>query len=291
MKRQQAEAWFSQLSIQWPWWPWCSWAFSNPEWACNFCALQNIQVMNQTALRELLLNELKLQEKFNPDRLFDTANQFLPHLKKQDVVRWLKKYVRIRNEIWLKTKKYAYLTVSSIDEQVADLLKEAWIEEVYLWIDHFHADSLKTQNKSFKSWATLKRALDALRSAWIKFRAWVVLWAVNETTDTLISVRWWIDWILSEYNDILEAIWVFPVEIIPWARVFNNMKSQGVWIDIIEKFERTWYLWRNDQKDLTRKYIEHNSSISFDDISSLEQEIVRKVKARWWVWYTVDRTE
>jgi hypothetical protein len=79
--------------------------------------------MNLTPLEDSLLIEKGLQEKFHVERIFDVANQFLPFLKKEDILTWLQSYHAIRQRIGLTVKKYAYVTVQSImDEEIVDEL-------------------------------------------------------------------------------------------------------------------------------------------------------------------------
>lgn len=123
MRAQKESSGFSQLCVQGLGGPGCSWAANNKNGACDFCALQNIEEMNTRSLGEQMEVEARLQTEFSPDRFFDVANQFLPFLNPRQNAKWLRAYIKERNKRGVTTPKYAYLTVASIDETIAPLLK------------------------------------------------------------------------------------------------------------------------------------------------------------------------
>src|SRR5690606_18274626 len=157
MMEQKRLAGFSQLTVQGPGGPGCSWAANNKEGACQFCALQNIVVMNQTPLRTSLANAAEVAQTLHPDRFFDMANQFLPYLDKRRNKDWIQQYADIRSELGITASKYAYLTVSSIDAEIATLLKRIGLSEAYLGVDHFHPEALAEENKPFRRREQLER--------------------------------------------------------------------------------------------------------------------------------------
>ena len=168
MATQKRQVGFSQLTIQGPGGPGCAWAISNNKGPCSFCSLQNVEVKNEMTIEEYLEIEKQLEDQFQPDRFFDVASQFLPTLNQIEKIVWLKKYIEVREEKGIKAEKYAYFTVSSIDDEVAILLKEAGISEVYLGVDHFNEKALQEENKSFHKRETLERCLNALKAQGIK---------------------------------------------------------------------------------------------------------------------------
>lgn len=275
--------------MQGPGGPGCSWAISNKDGACSFCSLQNIQVKNNLSLDEYLENEKEIQTKLTPDRIFDVANQFLPTLNSREKIKWLKEYIRIRNSKGINSKKYAYLTVSSIDDEIAPLLKEAGISEVYLGIDHFNEKALSYENKPFRKRKTLKKCLDALKKQKIKFRAGIVLGSASEDLETLESVRSGIKWLIENYKDIINAIGIFPVEIIPGSKDFEKMKKSGVLHELFTKFEEFGFLTREEQRLMTSAWINKNSNISETEIHKFKKEMFNYMKREGVFSYGVDK--
>ncbi len=55
--------------------------------------------MNKTPLEDSLVVEKELQDQFGVDRIFDVANQFLPFLRKEDIIKWLQSYHSIRQRL------------------------------------------------------------------------------------------------------------------------------------------------------------------------------------------------
>ena len=289
MKTQQKEIGFSQLTIQGPGGPGCAWAISNTQGPCSFCALQNITVENKTSIEEYLENEKKLEDRFHPDRFFDVANQFLPTLHQKQKIKWLNEYIQIRNEKGIKAKKYAYLTVPSIDDTVASLLKKAGISEIYLGIDHFNEQALQEENKAFRNQKTLKKCLDALKKQDIQFRAGIVLGSAKETTETLESIRTGIEWMIKNYKDIIKAIGIFPIEILPGSKDFEKMRESGVCQELFEKFDKNGYLSRKEQREMTHAWIKHHSEISTDKLFEFKEEMFNYLKKEGVFGYSVDK--
>ncbi len=293
MAEQKRLAGFTQLTIQGPGGPGCAWASRNGGEPCNFCALQNITTMSDRTIEESLGNERELEDDFQPDRFFDTANQFIPVLGREQAQEWLRHYISVRNQLGLGAKKYAYLTVSSIDSEIAGLLTQAGVSEVYLGIDHFNPEALRAEGKPHRTREQLQRALDGLRDNGIQFRAGIVLGAARETPETLLAVRDGVQWMVDNYGKSLNALGVFPVEIIPGSAIFEKMRQSGACAHLFEKFETYGYLTRSEQQELTRSYIADNSESSPEDIFGLEAEIAEMVGREGRVEYTVDekRTE
>ncbi|PCI24652.1 hypothetical protein COB57_04540, partial [Candidatus Peregrinibacteria bacterium] len=148
MLAQKALSGLSQLCLQGLGGPGCSWAANNKNKACDFCSLQNITEMNRQSLDTVMQTQKYLQDTLNPDRFFDVANQFLPFLSVKENIEWLKKYINKREEYNINTPKYVYLTVISVTDKIATLLKQAGVEEVYLGVDHFDKTALTELNKS-----------------------------------------------------------------------------------------------------------------------------------------------
>lgn len=288
MKVQRERAGFSQLLIQGPGGPGCSWAANNPEGPCNFCALQNITTMNEVTLEEHFAREHALQERYHPDRIFDVANQFFPKQKRNEVIQWLTQYIQARNKAGVTTPQYCYLTVSSVDEEVASLLQQAGIQEVYLGIDHFDPKALKEENKPYRSRNTLTRCLDALKKYGIRFRTGVVMGAARETPETLKSIEEGIAWMQREYRGYVRSIGIFPVEVIPGSDVFAKMKASGVRQDIFQSFEAKGYLTREEQHELTKAYIDYHSEVDAEEVYAVAKELEGKTDAT--LLYTVDHS-
>lgn len=275
MRSQRERAGFSQLVVQGPGGPGCSWAANNPEGACNFCALQNITTMNGVSLDEHFANEKDLQERFSPDRFFDVANQFLPHLRKTDVIAWLQQYIDARKRHGVETPKYAYLTVNSIDDQVAGLLKEAGIVEVYIGIDHFDPAVLKTENKPHRAGTVLERCLNALQKYGITFRTGLVLGGGRETEQSLENVGRGVEWMRQQYGDILRSIVIAPMELLPGSRAFREMHKSGACASIFANLFTKGYLTRDEQRELTRTYIEMHSEVEPDQVFALADALMQ----------------
>lgn len=288
MAEQKRLAGFSQLTVQGPGGPGCSWAANNKEGACQFCALQNIVVMNQTPLQTSLANEAQVAQTLHPDRFFDVANQFLPYLDKRRNKEWLQQYADIRSELGITANKYAYLTVSSIDAEIAILLKRIGLNEAYLGVDHFHPEALAEENKPFRRREQLERTLDTLAAEGISWRSGIVLGSAHESQATLQAVREGVDWMLRKYGDRVHAIGVFPVEVIPGSKVFKEMQQSGEQQQIFAHFARDGYMTREDQRQLTRTFVEYRSDVKFEQIQELEGEIARMATEAGVREYTVD---
>lgn len=277
LEEQKRVTGFSQLCIQGLGGPGCSWAANNKNGACDFCALQNIEEMNRRTLPELMRAERKLEDEFAPDRLFDVANQFLPYLNKQKNIEWLQKYIEERKRQGLKAKKYVYLTVGSIDEDIAPLLKKAGVEEVYLGVDHFHPNSLKEENKSHRSNSRLQRTLDALVRNGITFRIGVVLGSASETPETLQAVREGVTWLKENYREHLTSLGVFPVYILPGSGVYERVRRMGSVQKIIRSFESKGFFTEEEEVALTRAYIERHSEVDADEIFEVSSQLQQMV--------------
>lgn len=269
---------FSQLIIQGPGGPGCAWAINNVNGPCIFCSIQNITVKNGLTLEEYLANELELQVRQAPDRLFDVANQFLPFLVAATNKEWLRSYIEIRNKLGIKIEKYVYLIASSIDEEVAYLLKEAGVIEVYIGIEHFHDEALRQQNKAYR-YESIKRGLDALQKTGINLRAGVVIGAAEESLETLNAVRDGIFWVCDKYKDILKTIQVYVVEIHPGARIFNQLYAAGLCPELFFKLKYEGYLSLAEQRLLSYNYIKKNCKISPEVIFDFEKEMFDKLSA------------
>lgn len=288
LEKQREESGFTQLTAQWPGWPWCSWAANNPSWACSFCALQNITIMNETPLKDSLLVEKELQDQFGVDRIFDVANQFLPFLRKEDIMNWLQSYHSIRQSLWISVKKYAYVTVQSIiDSEIVSMLAQVGVTEVYVGIDHFDAASLREQNKSHRSWSNLIKALNNLRNNGITFRCGLVLGSSSETESSFASVSDWVDMLLSYEN--LRAIGIFPLEVLPGSRIYSQMKQECLGTNIIAELESKWFLDREQQKELSRIWIDHTSPIWYQRVVSFRDELQWKINQSRQFTYTLDK--
>lgn len=280
---------FSQLTIQGPGGPGCAWAISNAGGPCSFCALQNITTSNTTSIEEYLENERRLEEQFHPDRFFDVANHFLPTLKPGEIVTWLENYIEIRKRKGIQAKKYAYLSVSSVNDKIAGLLAEAGISEVYLGIDHFNEEALKAENKSFRHQRTLKKCLDALTAHGIMFRAGIVLGSAEETAETLDSVRSGIHWMVSNYKSCIKAVGIFPIDMLPGSKDFEKMRASGICPGLFDNFDRLGYLSRSEQRRMTELWIQHHSHISPAEVTQTVEAMLTYLKTEGVFGYRVDK--
>ena len=273
LARQEEVAGFSQLVLQGPGGPGCSWAANNPNGACSFCALQNITVMNGVPLVEHFEMEAALQDRFGVGRFFDVANQFLPFLRADQNEAWLRNYITVRNDFCVTAEKYAYLTVSSITPEIAALLSQAGVTEAYLGIEHFDAAALVSHNKSHRGGNTLKRALDALKNEGIRFRMGLVLGASSETAQSLQAVRDGMRWLMNDCHDQLLACGVYPLELIPGARLFDQARQEGLVPEVFESFARKGFFTAQEQLALNRAYIQAHSLVGADAVYALAAEI------------------
>ncbi|MFA7309941.1 MAG: hypothetical protein WC050_03485 [Candidatus Paceibacterota bacterium] len=295
-RNPRGELGFSQLTIQGPGGPGCAWAAGNKDGACSFCALQNITSMSKTPLRDALENEARVAKQFGADRLFDIANQFLPSLKRAEIKRWLTEYIALRGELGMTNNKYVYLTVNSVDDEIAGMLRQIGINEVYLGIDHFHPDALASQNKPFRtsiqngasvkasqldsdaleepvSKDMLERTLSALKANSISFRASVVVGAAHETEETLEAVRRGVREIFTRFENA-RSIRISSVKIIPGSRIFAEMQESGLCADVFLNFKTLGYLTAKEQDTLNRTYVNELSEISYDQVEAIEREVL-----------------
>ncbi|MFA5188155.1 MAG: radical SAM protein [Patescibacteria group bacterium] len=289
METQKKEVGFSQLTIQGPGGPGCAWAISSMKGPCSFCSLQNVEVKSEMTIEEYLENERVLEQQFHPDRFYDVANQFIPSVSPHEKVEWLKKYIEIRKAKGIKAEKYAYLTVPSVDAEVAELLKEAGISEVYLGIDHFSEEALKQENKSFRKRETLEKCLNALKSNGISFRAGIVLGSAEESLETLESVRNGVRWMTENYRDIIKAVGIFPIEMLPGSKDFEKMREAGLCPGLFVKFDESGYLSRDEQREMTNSWIDSHSNVSAKEVREFETEMFDYLKSEGVFGYSVDR--
>jgi len=273
LARQKEVAGFSQLVVQGPGGPGCSWAANNLNGACSFCALQNITVMNGVPLHEHFEMEAALQERFGMDRFFDVANQFLPFLRADGNEGWLRSYIDVREQLGVAAGKYAYLTVSSITPEIAALLRQAGVTEAYLGIEHFDAKALASHNKSHRGGNTLKRALDSLKNEGIRFRMGLVLGASPEKPESLQAVRDGMQSLTTDYRDQLLACGVYPLEVIPGSRLFDQARQQGLVPEVFESFARKGFFTAQEQLALNRAYIQAHSPVGADAVYALAAEM------------------
>lgn len=278
LEAQRRISGFSQLCIQGLGGPGCSWAANNKNGACDFCALQNIEEMNRRTLPELMRAEKELEDQFNPDRLFDVANQFLPFLNKRKNISWLQSFIEERKRAGLKAKKYVYLTVGSIDEDIAPLLAEAGVEEVFLGIDHFDPDALKEENKSHRSQSRLQKTLDALAQNGIRFRVGVVLGSASETSASLRSVEEGASWVIQNYSDSLVSLGVYPIYILPGSGVYERVRKMSGVQHIVHSFESKGFFTREEEKELTRHYIQRHSEIDADAVLEASNNLLNELE-------------
>lgn len=294
MREQKRLEGFSQLVIQGPGGPGCAWAQRAGQ--CKFCGLTNITEMSGTTLREHLANEAVIAREFKPDRFFDVANQFLPTLEHEKQLEWLTEYKKIREELGMTHEKYAYLTIGTLSSAnygpiVAKALRDIGIIEVYLGIDHFDKEALREQNKPHKELGQLRRALDALRDNGISFRAGLVLGSAHETKQTLEKVREGIRMLCEEYKGSLKHLGVFPVELIPGAPVFDEMREMGMCPELFEKLNKYGYLTREEQRELTRTFVNqrgHENAVTYEQIEGLASDIRRMLGEKM---YRVDKLD
>lgn len=267
MVEQERVAGFSQLCIQGLGGPGCSWAAGNKNGACDFCALQNITEMNTRTIKQQMEAEKRLQDKFKPDRFFDVANQFLPFLDPKKNVQWLKQYIEVRNEYGVTSSKYAYLTVASINEEIAELLNKAGIEEVYLGVDHFDTEALKAENKSHRTQRRLERTLSALKNNGINVRMGLVLGSSPETQRSLQSLREGVKWLKDNYIEIVKALAIFPIYVLPGSKVYKRAFEEIPEArKIIESFQAKGYFTAEEEQALARTYMQKYSEVDPQEI-------------------------
>lgn len=274
MAKQREVSGFSQLCIQGLGGPGCSWAAGNKNGACDFCALQNITEMNTQPLDAQMTVEAELQEKFAPDRFFDVANQFLPFINPRQNAEWLRQYIQARNKYGVTTPKYAYLTVASVNEEIAGLLKEAGVVEVYLGVDHFDTEALKEENKSHRTQRRLEQTLNALRQNGISMRMGLVVGSSRETAQSLQSLQEGVAWLKTNYREMIKALGVFPIYILPGSKVYERVKRIPEARLIIDRFEQRGYFTKEEEAELTEIYMRNHSEASPKEI----EDVVKKLQ-------------
>jgi hypothetical protein len=277
LQAQRDVSGFSQLTIQGLGGPGCSWAAGNPNGACEFCALQNITTMNNRTLDNQMIVERWLQDRFSVDRFFDVANQFLPRFRMRDNVTWLQDYIRVRNEHGVTVSKYAYLTVASVNDEIADLLSQAGVTEVYLGVDHFDELALKEQNKSSKSQRVLEKALNALSSAGINMRMGLVVGSSRESRQSLDALRDGVSWLRDNYADRIKALGVFPIYVLPGSKVWDTAKKMPEAAVIISGFEEKGFLTNEEEAELSRIFMRDHSEASVEEIEEAISDLQAKV--------------
>lgn len=279
MECQKRVAGFSQLVLQGPGGPGCSWAAFAGE-PCNFCSLQNIAVMNRIPLDEHFESERALQEEYGPDRFFDVANQFIPVFgpSASTSVPWLEAFIRMRDRYGVTVPRYVYLTVSSVTEDVARLLKRAGVCEAFIGVDHFDSAALSEEGKPWRSKSQLQRCLDSLADNDIGFRVGIVLGAAKESRASLQAIVDGVDFLLSRYHPrALKMIGAYPVAIEPGSRIFASMQRRGLASEVFRAFEANGFLTKDQLDRLSQVYIQHHSDVSIEEIESVNRQVTKSI--------------
>ena len=283
-----------------------------------------VKIIFQLYIEKMLQRRFALDEN---DTIFDVWNNFIPIYNEwwsfEEIIRWLEYYKKVRNELKIKIKKYIYLRADYFEStwKVASLLKDIWVKEVYLWIEHFDLDMLAKMNKWDydidlkgkwdKFYWRITNALSQLESNGIDFRIWLVLWHEWENRDSLEILKRWINWAVSKHSSNLQEIWVFPIEIIPWSQVWSKFR----WItkiceistlrqkinrndyrdeDIIKLkskadrifgfFEKNWYLTRRQQIILQKCYIELMTEVWYESVINFTKDMKQRFPDKvYWV--------
>ena len=223
--------------------------------------------MNQRSIFDLVSAEKELQDKWNPDRLFDVSNQFLPYLSARKSIDWLQNYIRAREGLGVTVRKYTYLTVSSIHSEVAELLKKAGVDEVYLGIEHFSEAPLRTMNKPHKNRAQLENTLSLLHSNEIRFRSGVVVGDSRETERSLRDIEDGLRWMKDGYSEIMGPVGVYPIVLLPGSKAYSRIRQQSQFAKWVNKLENeAGFLTPDDQLEMTRAYINSTGGVSADRI-------------------------
>lgn len=162
-------AWFTQLSIQGKGGPGCRRAISSKDWVCAFCALTSITTVNTTSLEDLIRQWFELKQTYQVDRIFDVANQFIPHSIRERK-QYLTEYLRIVEVLEVeygiqKPGLFVYLTLSSLlDTETVSLLAQCGVKHAYIGFEHLDDKILWNQGKPVQRRA-LDNTIKALRHA------------------------------------------------------------------------------------------------------------------------------
>lgn len=194
--------------------------------------------------------------------------------------RHLDRWLEIRREYLSadRLRRYAYLTILSLAiPGLSDIVKVAYVR-----IDHFYKESWLSQGKPTRTREQLWLALDAAERSGIKIRAGLVL-GRYETPESLEALLVGAAELCARYGGTSESsvllltLGVFPVEIIPGSndfRWFRENASIEKAQEIFSRYERYGWISREDQRKLTRHFIEQTSRVSFDEVVAVQSAIV-----------------
>lgn len=135
-------------------------------------------------------------------------------------------------------------------------------------VDHFDSDALKEENKSHRSRERLERTLNALRANGLHARMGLVVGSARETGKTLQALEEGAHWLKSEHMDVVRAVGVFPIYVLPGSKVYDRVRKIPEATSIIEQFEARGFFTREERDQLTRIYIQEHSELSADEVLS-----------------------
>lgn len=278
--------------------------------ACEFCALTSITTKNTTSLEDLLRQWFLLKQQFAVDRIFDVANQFIPHGVKERKT-YLTEYLRLVSDLEQEYKiqkpdLFVYLTLSSLlDKETVSLLSQCGVRHAYVWFEHLDTAILHDQHKPVqrKALDATMRALTLCQQHGIKISGGFVLWTPEETHASIRLLEDGFSQLVKQFvPDTLVQFGMYPVEIIPGSAYFRTFmedvydqeflfknslaKDRARWL--FEQLLSQWYWSREEQKKMTEIFINQYSSVSYEDIVILAQALEDTMRVYGGIGYQVD---
>jgi radical SAM superfamily enzyme YgiQ (UPF0313 family) len=265
-----------KIAIQGSVGPGCSWAKANKK-ACSFCSLEHLQTKSLMSIKTHLTKVKEIEDQFGVSQFFDFSSIFLPDSKVVINKAWLREFARTKNQLGIKSNFFVYLGTSSVtDEETAELLVAAGVNEVFVGVDHFNREGRFHQHKPGTDPILFLRILNKHN---IKFRIGVVLGASAENEERLKSVKEAVLYIAEHFKKNLISINMYLPSFYPGAEIWQILKyklSENInskILDLVSKMENEGNLTESESIDVTRSFIEINGGLSAEYLQEfIEQQ-------------------
>ena len=247
----------------------CAWAYATE--TCDMCSLEGVDL--QPLFKNLPASfnlEKKLQEK-GATWSFDVSNQWLPMVRHDEMVEWLKTYNTEKNKHLGNTgglNKYVYLTANSITPQTAPLLQAAGIRIAYIGFDGWDKRTLLALHKAQPS---MQKVLKLCRENDIHVRTSLVI-GNGVTKKNISELPDFVRDMISQFGDVIRSWGNFIQIVLPGSPVFSLFKklaSENGWQEVnnlYNEFEKNGYLSWSEQSRLNEFFIRRTQSVDYEKL-------------------------
>lgn len=267
----------------------CSWAYTTGS-VCDFCSLRGVaDAPVFRDLREHFAIERELVEQHRVNWLFDVSNQWLPVMGPGKQVAWLKEYIAARKRYDApKINRYVYLTVNSVTEETAPLLREAGVTSVFIGIDGWDKQTKRAMHKTL---APHERTLEACRANDITVRTAVVVGS-GLTRGNLDTLPTFVEDMMKRYaGDTLIAFSTYMQIVLPGSPEWSRLRCEAFdpanrdhpllreIAQLYLRFESVGYLTTDEQARLDELRIRHTQrDVEYEAVVEAQQRAAEAVK-------------